>query len=141
MSTSKLKFDLEIRFFFMGIQKTASQITFVYPKNSHSFRFFPILTMKKHVCDKDHSIHFYTRLNFPIQRKFYLNWLMVTRAATRLKFWKTAIFAKNRGFSLIKWKPLILKTWFLSHSLGNFVDLNVYLNYFFDKTLIFIDIQ
>ena len=40
----------------------------------------------------------------------------------KLKFWKTAIFAKNRSFSFIKWKPLIQETWFLSHSLGNFIE-------------------
>ena len=36
-----------------------------------------------------------------------------------------------RSFSFIKWKPLILETWFLSHSLGNFVDLNFYSDHFF----------
>ena len=50
-------------------------------------------------------------------------------------------FLKNRCFSFIKWKPLILETWFLSHSLGDFVELNVYLDHFFDKTLRFINIQ
>ena len=35
-------------------------------------------------------------------------------------------------FFFIKWKPLILETWFLSHSLGNFVDLNFYLDHSLD---------
>ena len=60
----------------------------------------------------------------------------------KLKFWKTAIFAKNRSFSFIKWKPLIQETWFLSHSLGDFVELNAYLeHFFFVKTLRFIEIR
>ena len=57
-------------------------------------------------------------------------------------FEKLQFFAgKNRSFSFIKWKPLIVETRFLSHFLGNFVDLNVYLDHFFVKTLRFIDIQ
>ena len=35
----------------------------------------------------------------------------------------------------MKWKPLILKTLFLSHSLGDFIDLNVYFDHFYDKAL------
>ena len=54
---------------------------------------------------------------------------------------KLRFFATNRSFSYIKWKPFILETWFLSHSLGNFVELNVYLDHFFVKTLRFIDIR
>ena len=45
------------------------------------------------------------------------------------------------SFSFLKWKPLILETWFLSHSLGNFVDLNFYSDHFFAETLRFVDIQ
>ena len=59
----------------------------------------------------------------------------------RLMLWKTAIFCKKSQFSFKKWKPLILETWVLSHSLVNFIDLNVFLNHFFVKILRFIDIQ
>ena len=66
--------------------------------------------------------------------RFQLNWIKVARAALRLKFWKNAIFCKR--FSFIKWKSPVLQTWFLSYFLGNFVDMNFYLDHFFFKTCV-----
>ena len=52
-----------------------------------------------------------------------------------LSFEKMKFFAKNFSFSFIKWKPLTQETWFLSHSIGNFVD------HFFVTSRRFVDIQ